>query len=84
MEWPWIHGPIVIDLSPPTELGTTLPAKFQHVPASQAPLGANQGPTIKRWWNQGPADAPWRRPAPNLPPLTYLMLYKYPHCLSTL
>ena len=81
--WSWWSGlgsmgPLSWTWSPPTNLGTTLPAKSSHVLPSKPPLGANQGPTIERQWNQGPTDAPTMPPGAQVTSTALLDVYKYP------
>ena len=70
---PWAHCHTLG--SPPTDIGTDLPAKSSHVLTSQPPFGANHCRRIERQWNRGPPDGPWRRPTPKAP-------HRLPSCLQ--
>jgi hypothetical protein len=74
----WIHGPTVIGLEASTDFPTNVLPKFHHVQQLLPPLGAVQGPTIVRRWNQGPGGAPLRPPGAQVTSTALVDAYKYP------
>jgi hypothetical protein len=57
VELPWIPGSTIIHLKVSTDLLTAFSTNETHVPLLQPPWEANQGPTIKKWWNLTWPDA---------------------------